>query len=58
MIPEVNPAILGGMVIRVGDTVYDSSLKARLRQLRGRLKQQATHEIQSGRDRFRHPEGD
>ena len=58
VIPEVDPAILGGMVIRVGDTVYDSSLKARLRQLRGRLKAQATHEIQSGRDRFRHSEGD
>ncbi|MEM9701059.1 MAG: ATP synthase F1 subunit delta [Planctomycetota bacterium] len=58
VIPEVDPAILGGMVIRVGDTVYDSSLKARLRQLRGRLKAKATHEIQSGRDRLRHPEGD
>jgi F-type H+-transporting ATPase subunit delta len=58
VIPEVDRAILGGMVIRVGDTVYDSSLKARLRQLRGRLKAKATHEIQSGRDRLRHPEGD
>ncbi|QDT16720.1 ATP synthase F1 subunit delta [Alienimonas californiensis] len=58
VIPEVDPAILGGMVIRVGDTVYDSSLKARLRQLRGRLKAKATHEIQSGRDRLRHSEGD
>ena len=58
VIPEVDPAILGGLVIRVGDTVYDSSLQARLRQLRGRLKSQATHEIQSRRDFFRHPEGD
>ncbi len=58
VIAEVDPAILGGMVIRVGDTVYDSSLKARLRQLRGRLKAQATYEIQSGRDRLRHSEGD
>ena len=58
VIPEVDPAILGGLVIRVGDTVYDSSLKAKLRQLRGRLKAQATHEIQSRRDRFRHSEGD
>ena len=58
VIPEVDPAILGGLVIRVGDTVYDSSLKARLRQLRGRLKAQSTHEIQSRRDRFRDSEGD
>lgn len=27
---EVNPAVLGGMVVRVGDTVYDSSLANRL----------------------------
>ena len=46
VIPEVDPSVLGGLVIRVGDTVYDSSLKARLRQLRGRLKQQSTHALQ------------
>ena len=46
LVAEVDPAILGGLVIRVGDTVYDSSLKARLRQLRGRLKQQSTHALQ------------
>jgi len=54
----VDPALLGGLVIQVGDTVYDSSLRSRLRQLNGRLVERALHEIQSGRDRFSHPEGD
>ena len=35
----VDPAILGGLVIRVGDTVYDGSVKHQLSTLRGRLEQ-------------------
>jgi F-type H+-transporting ATPase subunit delta len=49
---QVDPSLLGGIVIRVGDTVYDSSLAMRIKQLRERLKQRSLHEIQSGRDRF------
>jgi len=30
----VNPAILGGLVVRVGDTVMDGSLRRRLHRLR------------------------
>jgi F-type H+-transporting ATPase subunit delta len=55
---KVDPGILGGLIIQVGDTVYDSSLQARMKQLRGRLRQRSLHEIQSGRDRFSHSEGD
>ncbi|HEX4069916.1 MAG TPA: ATP synthase F1 subunit delta [Planctomycetaceae bacterium] len=55
---HVDPSLLGGIVIRVGDTVYDSSLAMRIKQLRERLTQRSLHEIQSGRDRFGHPEGD
>jgi F-type H+-transporting ATPase subunit delta len=55
---SVDQSLLGGLVIRIGDTVYDTSLRTRLRQLRGRLLQRSLHEIQSGRDRFSHPEGD
>ncbi|WP_237229066.1 ATP synthase F1 subunit delta [Rubinisphaera sp. JC750] len=54
---EIDPTILGGLVIQVGDTVYDSSLRNRLGQLQSRLRQRYVHEIQSGRDRFSHPEG-
>ena len=52
---EVNPSLLGGLIVRVGDTVYDSSLRTRLKQLRARFRQRKLHEIQSGRDRFSHP---
>lgn len=55
---KVDPTLMGGVVIRVGDTVYDSSIKSRMKQLRERLRQRSLHEIQSGRDRFSHPEGD
>ena len=33
----VNPAILGGVIVRVGDTVMDGSVRRRLGVLRGRM---------------------
>jgi len=54
---QTDPTLIGGMVIRVKDTIYDSSVKSRMKQLRERLRQRSLHEIQSGRDRFSHPEG-
>lgn len=53
-----DPKLLGGLVIRVNNTVYDGSLRSRLNQLAKRMQQGSLHEIQSGRDRFSHPEGD
>ena len=55
---QTDPSLLGGLVIQVGDTVYDGSLRTRLRQLQDRIRQRSLHEIQSGRDRFSSPEGD
>ncbi|MGH7127771.1 MAG: F0F1 ATP synthase subunit delta [Planctomycetaceae bacterium] len=49
--------MLGGMVVQIGDSVYDMSLQARLNQLRERLRKRTLHEIQSRRDRFRSAEG-
>lgn len=34
---SVDPGVIGGLVLRVGDIIVDSSLKARIRQLRRRL---------------------
>ena len=56
--PAVDPDILGGLRIRVGDTVYDGSLRARLKQLRLRVRERSLHEIQSGRNRFSSSERD
>ncbi len=55
---EVDASLLGGLVIRVDDQVYDSSLRTRMKQLQATLRERGVHEIQSGRDRFSHPEGD
>lgn len=54
---EIDESLLGGIVIQVGDTVYDSSLRTRMKQLRESLRERALNEIQSGRDRFSNPEG-
>jgi F-type H+-transporting ATPase subunit delta len=53
---EVDPALLGGLVVQVGDDVYDASIRNHLEQLRKRLIEGKTHEIQSRRDHFSHPE--
>jgi F-type H+-transporting ATPase subunit delta len=53
---EVDPALIGGLVVRVGDDLYDNSVRNRLEQLRQRLIEGKTHEIQGRRDHFRHPE--
>ena len=53
----VDSALIGGLVIRVDDTVYDGSLKTQVKQLRARLRERCLNEIQRGRDRFSHPEG-
>ncbi len=33
----VEPGLLGGAVVRIGDTIYDGSLRSRLNELRARL---------------------
>ena len=44
---EVDPSLIGGLVVQVGDAVYDASVRNRLERLRGRLSERKTHEIQS-----------
>jgi F0F1-type ATP synthase delta subunit len=34
---EVDPSLLGGFVVRVGSTIYDSSVKGQLRLLKSEL---------------------
>jgi len=33
----LDPALLGGAVVRIGDTIYDGSLRSRLKEMRTRL---------------------
>jgi F-type H+-transporting ATPase subunit delta len=34
---SLDPALLGGAVVRIGDTIYDGSLRGRLNEMRARL---------------------
>jgi F-type H+-transporting ATPase subunit delta len=54
---RVDPSIIGGLVVRTGDTVYDASVASQLDALRKQIVDRSAHEIQSGRDRFRYPAG-
>jgi F-type H+-transporting ATPase subunit delta len=53
----VDPDLIGGVVLRVGDTVYDGSVARQLHQVREQMINRSVHEIQSRRDRFRHSGG-
>jgi F-type H+-transporting ATPase subunit delta len=54
---ETDPRLIGGAVLRVGDTVHDGSLANQLQNLRQQMIESTAHEIQSRRDRFRNPAG-
>lgn len=34
---SIDPALLGGAVVRIGDTIYDGSLRSRLNEMRAKL---------------------
>jgi F-type H+-transporting ATPase subunit delta len=51
---STDPDLIGGLVVQVGDNRYDASVKNRLAQIRQRLIEGKTHEIQSRRDQFSH----
>jgi F-type H+-transporting ATPase subunit delta len=48
----VEPDLIGGLVVRIGDTVYDQSIATGLARLGGNLHRRTIHEIQHGRDRL------
>jgi F-type H+-transporting ATPase subunit delta len=52
-----DPDLIGGAVLRIGDTLYDGSVANQLQNLREEIIQRSAHEIQSRRDRFRYPAG-
>ncbi|MBQ9873835.1 MAG: F0F1 ATP synthase subunit delta, partial [Thermoguttaceae bacterium] len=54
---EIDPEMIGGIVVRVGDVVYDASIATQLELARREMIDRSAHEIQSRRDSFRYPEG-
>jgi F-type H+-transporting ATPase subunit delta len=55
---RVDPELLGGLVVRVGDWLYDGSVRTQLDTIRNQLIARSSYEIQSRRDRFSSPNGD
>ena len=53
----VDPELIGGVVVQVGDTVYDGSIAWQLEKVRQQMIDRSAHEIQSRRDRFSYPAG-
>jgi F-type H+-transporting ATPase subunit delta len=53
---RVDPDLIAGMVVQVGDWRLDSSVQCRLRNIHDQLVERSSYEIQSRRDRFRSPE--
>ena len=48
----VDPTLIGGLVVTIGDTVYDQSIATGLSRLGGNLHRRTIHEIQYGRNRL------
>ena len=55
---RADPNLIGGAIVRVGDTVYDGSIANQLKMICDQMIDRSVHEIQSRRDRFRNPAGD
>jgi F-type H+-transporting ATPase subunit delta len=52
VVVRLTPDLIGGMIVRVGDKVFDTSVRTKLQTLKHQLTARGTHAIQSGRDRF------
>jgi F-type H+-transporting ATPase subunit delta len=55
---KVDPELLGGIKLRVGDWVFDGTVRTYLNELRDQIIARSSHEIQSRRDRFSSANGD
>ena len=49
----INPDVLGGLVVRVGDTVYDASISVQLQNVCRQMIERSAQEIQNRREQFR-----
>jgi F-type H+-transporting ATPase subunit delta len=54
VVTKVNPDLIGGLIVHVGDKVFDTSVRTKLFNVRTQLLERGNHEIQRGRDRFSH----
>ncbi len=52
---KVDPSVIGGMVVRVGDTVYDSSVASRLQKIGRAASAGFAHRLIASADQFASP---
>ncbi|MFO0809365.1 MAG: ATP synthase F1 subunit delta [Gemmataceae bacterium] len=51
LVEVIDPDLLGGMQVQVGDRLFDLSLRSRLQAIKKQLIERSSHEIQRRRDR-------
>jgi F-type H+-transporting ATPase subunit delta len=49
---SIDPSILGGLIVRVRDWVYDASVRMRLETIKDQLIERSSHAVERSRDRF------
>jgi F-type H+-transporting ATPase subunit delta len=52
LVRRVDPSLLGGLVVRVGDTLYDGSIRNRLVRLRSETIERTFQQLRESADRF------
>ena len=52
LVETVDPSLLGGVVMRIGDVKYDASVATKLKRLRDELLDRAAREIHGGKSYF------
>lgn len=55
---HVDPELLGGLIVQVGDWLYDGSVRTKIDNLRKEIMERSSYEIQSRRDHFCSTNGD
>ncbi|MCE9554852.1 MAG: ATP synthase F1 subunit delta [Planctomycetes bacterium] len=52
LVSGVDPAMIGGLMLRVGDTVYDASVSTQLAKLREQVRRRSIQQIETAREKF------
>ena len=52
LVVKVNPDLIGGTIVRIGDTVYDGSVANRLAKIKHETRARTTMEFQQATERF------